>query len=510
MARALLSVSDKRGLIEFAKELIQLGWEIVSSGGTAKALRDAGIPAIPVPEVTGFPEMLEGRVKTLHPNIHGAILAKGTDDHLGQLKERNITPIDLVVVNLYPFQETIAKPDVTLEDAIENIDIGGPAMVRASAKNYSRVAIVVNPDRYETIIQEIKSDKAISLATRKKLALEAFQHTAQYDQAISQYLAGLEETEELGENFSLTGKKVQSLRYGENPHQKAAFYSFTGDVSGTLAGAKQLHGKELSYNNLVDLQAAWSVVQEFSEPVVAIIKHTNPCGTATGDTIENAYELALEADPVSAFGGIIGLNKEVNKATAEKIIQTFMEAVIAPAFTEEALEVLTTKKNLRLLAVGTVGIKGKDYWVEPVSGGFLVQETDNKLESIEDWQVVTEQKPTDADMKELFFVWKVCKHAKSNAIVLSKNGQTVGVGAGQMNRVGAAIIALEQAREKAKGSFLASDAFFPFRDTIDTAVKYGVKAIIQPGGSVRDEESIQAANEAGIVMIFTGTRHFKH
>ena len=509
MKRALISVSDKTGVVEFAKELTALGYEIVSTGGTSKALQAADVPVIGISDVTGFPEILEGRVKTLHPAVHGGILAKGTDEHMAVLAEHAIKPIDLVVVNLYPFQATVAKPDVTLADAIENIDIGGPTMVRSAAKNHDRVAIVVNPARYESVIAELKEAGELSLTTKRFLALEAFQHTAQYDAAISHYLTDAFGAEALAGEIAFGGQKIQELRYGENPHQKAAFYRSGIPASGTVANAKQLNGKELSYNNIVDVDAAWQLVNEFAQPAAVIVKHTNPCGTAIGATLEEAYARAYAADSVSAFGGIIAVNRVLNKATAEQIVETFMEAVIAPAFDEDAVEVLKTKKNLRLLEVGEK-LANNELWIEKVSGGFLVQERDNHNLKLEDCKVVTDKVPTEEEMTELIFAWNIVKHVKSNAIVVTRDGQSIGVGAGQMNRVGSAKIAVEQAGEKCNGAVLASDAFFPFRDTIDEAAKAGITAIIQPGGSVRDQESIDACNEHGIAMVFTGVRHFKH
>ena len=509
MKRALISVSDKTGVVEFARELTMLDYEIVSTGGTAKALKEAGVAVTGISDVTHFPEILEGRVKTLHPAVHGGILAKGTAEHMAVLAEHNITPIDLVVVNLYPFQATVAKPGVTLEDAIENIDIGGPTMVRSAAKNHDRVGIVVNPARYDSVIAELKEAGALSLATKRSLALEAFQHTAQYDAAISHYLSDAFGADPFSGEIAFGGQKIQELRYGENPHQKAAFYRSGIPASGTVANAKQLHGKELSYNNIVDVDAAWQLVNEFVQPAAVIIKHTNPCGTAIGETLAEAYHRAYEADSVSAFGGIIAVNRPMDKATAEQIVTTFMEAVIAPSFDEESLDILRTKKNLRLLEIGEK-VPNNDMWIEKVSGGFLVQELDNHVLKAEDVKVVTEKAPTAEQMKELIFAWNIVKHVKSNAIVVTKDGQSLGVGAGQMNRVGSANIAFEQAGEKCKGAVLASDAFFPFRDTIDAAAAAGITAVIQPGGSVRDQESIDACNEHGIAMVFTGVRHFKH
>ena len=509
MKRALISVSDKTGVVEFARALTEVDYEIVSTGGTAKALQAAGVAVTGISDVTGFPEILEGRVKTLHPSVHGGILAKGTSEHMAVLAEHNIKPIDLVVVNLYPFQATVAKPDVTLEDAIENIDIGGPTMVRSAAKNHDRVGIVVNPARYDSVIAELKESGELSLQTKRLLALEAFQHTAQYDAAISHYLSGAFGADPFSGEIAFGGQKIQELRYGENPHQKAAFYRSGIPTSGTVANAKQLHGKELSYNNIVDVDAAWKLVNEFAQPAAAIIKHTNPCGTAIGETLSEAYRRAYEADSVSAFGGIIAVNRPMDKKTAEQIVTTFMEAVIAPSFSEESLEILKTKKNLRLLEIGEK-LPNNELWIEKVSGGFLLQEMDNHTLKAEDLQVVTEKAPTEEQLKELIFAWNIVKHVTSNAIVVTKDGQSLGVGAGQMNRVGSANIAFTQAGEKCKGAVLASDAFFPFRDTIDAAAAAGITAVIQPGGSVRDQESIDACNEHGIAMVFTGVRHFRH
>jgi len=509
---ALISVSDKTGIVEFAGELVEMGYSIVSTGGTAHILKEAGVAVTPVSELTGFPEILEGRVKTLHPKIHAGILAKGEPAHLEQLKKMEIDPFELVVVNLYPFRETIAKKGVTLDEAIENIDIGGPSMVRAAAKNYERVAVLVNPARYNEIIAKLKKSGEIDQKTRFELALEAFTHTAEYDMAISSYLSKKVNGEEFPGVWFLSGHKKQDLRYGENPHQKAAFYSSAQGklAEGTLAGAAQLQGKELSYNNLVDLQSAWSVVSEFTVPAATVIKHTNPCGTALGADILEAYMRAYASDPTSAYGGIIGLNQKVDAKTAREISKTFMEAVIAPGYTKEALDILADKKNLRLLSIGDKTRTEQEYWIEPISGGFLVQEWDSLLIKENDIKVVSQKQPDEELLKELLFAWKVVKHVKSNAIVISKNKQTLGVGAGQMNRVGAAKIALEQAANQVRGAVLASDAFFPFSDTVELAAQQGIKAIIQPGGSIRDEDTIKKANEYGLVMLFTGLRHFKH
>lgn len=510
--RALISVSDKTGVVEFAKELVHLGYEIVSTGGTFKTITQGGVEATYVTQVTGFPEILEGRVKTLHPHVHGGILAKRIPAHLAQLEELGIVPIDLVVVNLYPFKQTIAKKNVTWEEAIENIDIGGPTMVRAAAKNYLAVTIIVNPDRYQKVINQLKSTGEVSAELRFSLAAEAFAHTADYDTYIADYLSKAAGQAELfPSNLVLRGEKIQELRYGENPHQKAVFYRETGAKGAGVGTARQIHGKELSFNNIIDLNAALELVKEFYRPAAVIIKHTNPCGTALGENPAEAYEKAFDADPVSAFGGIVGLNREVDQETAEKMTGTFLEAVIAPAFSPEALDVLTKKANVRLLETGDFN-QGENvkFDVKKVHGGFLLQDVDKGQVKEDDLRVVSKRKPTPEELAEMMFSWKVVKHVKSNGIVVSKNQQTIGVGAGQMNRVGAANIAFDQGGEKCSGAILASDAFFPFRDTIDQAAKAGITAIIQPGGSLRDEESIKAADEHGIAMVFTGVRHFKH
>lgn len=507
---ALISVSDKKGIVNFAQGLQNLGYKIVSTGGTAQTLREAGIEVKTVAEVTGFPEILGGRVKTLHPKIHGGILARQTAEHQQQLADLGIEPFALVVVNLYPFRETVAKAGITLAAAIENIDIGGPTMVRAAAKNYERVTVVVNPAHYAEILSELQEQGAVSLRTREKLALEAFAHTASYDVAISQYLGKTFDDPDFPQHCFWEGEKIQDLRYGENPHQKAAFYGFKGAQEGTLTGAKKLQGKELSYNNLVDIEAAWSIATEFSAPAAAIIKHTNPCGASIGKDIQEAYIRAYESDPLSAFGGIVGLNREVDRETAEEIAKTFLEVIIAPSFSEEARTIFAAKKNLRLIAMGNQQTEKKEYWLEPVSGGFLLQERDQAKISAADLQVVTRKQPTAEQIAELLYAWKIVKHVKSNAIVITKNKQIIGVGAGQMNRVGAARIALEQAKNQVRGAVLASDAFFPFSDTVEVAAQAGVSALIQPGGSIRDEDVITKANEYGIVMVFTGLRHFKH
>lgn len=508
--RALISVSDKTGLIDFARELALLDYEIISTGGTYKAIKEAGIPVTYVTEVTGFPEILDGRVKTLNPYIHGGILAMRTPEHLAQLDELHITPIDIVAVNLYPFRQTIAKPDVSLEDAIENIDIGGPTMVRSAAKNYKYVAIVVDPAKYDEIIEKLKAN-ALDEAYRFELARLAFNHTAEYDTYISRYLNSLSsETEPFPKAVILPGEKLMGLRYGENPHQSAAFYAMPDASASSIAKAKQLGGKELSFNNIVDINAALELVREFNVPACAVIKHTNPCGTAIGKDIKDAYVRAFAADPVSAFGGIVALNGCVEADCAAELVKTFLEAVIAPAYTAEALEILATKKNLRIMETGKLEPAASYTDIKRVNGGFLLQDSDSKVVTREELTCVTKRQPTEAEIEELLFAWKIVKHTKSNAIVVTKDGQSLGVGAGQMNRVGSAEIAFKEGGEKCNGAVMASDAYFPFRDTIDAAAKAGITAVIQPGGSIRDDESIVAADEHGIAMVFTGIRHFKH
>ncbi|MGI6434405.1 MAG: bifunctional phosphoribosylaminoimidazolecarboxamide formyltransferase/IMP cyclohydrolase [Syntrophomonadaceae bacterium] len=503
--RALISVSDKTGLIVFAQGLVKMGYEIISTGGTYSALQEAGVEVSKVARVTGFPEILDGRVKTLHPKIHGGILARRNSQHLAELEQNQITPIDIVAVNLYPFRATVSKPGVTLEEAIENIDIGGPSMIRAAAKNYREVLIVTDPSGYPSLLQQLQSG-GVDEATRFNLALEAFRHTASYDAMISTYLVGLAGSQ-LPDTYVNAGEKVYELRYGENPHQRAAFYR---DMlpSGGLPDAEQLNGKELSYNNIIDTQAAWDLVREFTQPACVIIKHNNPCGTALGKSLSEAYERAFAADPVSAFGGIVAFNGQVDGETALKVSKPFMEVVIAPGYDETALEILKKKANLRVLRLD---INPPAAWqVKSVDGGFVVQQTDQDLVQTDDLQVVTTVVPSAEQIEELLFAWKVCKHVKSNAIVLTKEKQSIGVGAGQMNRVGSVRIALEMAGGQAKDSVLASDAFFPFKDSVELAAAGGIKAIIQPGGSIRDAESIEECNRHGIAMVFTGMRHFKH
>ncbi len=508
--RALISVSNKEGIVELAKELVELGFEIVSTGGTKNALKEGGVPVIGISDITGFPEILEGRVKTLHPKIHGGLLAKYDDpSHQAQLSENEIEKIELVCVNLYPFKETISKPDVTPEDAIENIDIGGPAMLRASAKNHQYITVLVDPADYKQVIEEYKTNNETTLETRRTLAAKVFRHTAAYDALIAEYMTNLA-GEEQPEKMTVTYELKQSLRYGENPHQKAAFYQKPLGSAFSVAAAEQLHGKELSYNNINDANAALQIVKEFSEPAAVAVKHMNPCGVGTGKDLFDAFGKAFEADPVSIFGGIIALNREVDGETARKLYEIFLEIIIAPSFSDEALEILTGKKNLRLLKVSFDSNGAGENTLSSIEGGLLVQEQDAFGFEDAEISVPTKREPTEAEWEALKLGWKVVKHVKSNAIVVADQGMTLGIGAGQMNRVGAAKIALEQAGSKAEGAALASDAFFPMDDTVEAAAKAGITAIIQPGGSVRDEDSIKKADEYGIAMVFTGVRHFRH
>ncbi|WP_017318495.1 bifunctional phosphoribosylaminoimidazolecarboxamide formyltransferase/IMP cyclohydrolase [Mastigocladopsis repens] len=517
MARlALLSVSNKTGLIDLARSLVEeFDFEFISSGGTAKALKDAGLPVTKVADYTGSPEILGGRVKTLHPRIHGGILARrDVPEDIADLENNQIRPIDLVVVNLYPFAETISKEGVTLPEAIEQIDIGGPAMLRAASKNFAHLTILCEPGQYEEYLQEMRrSNGEPSLEFRQRCALKGFLHTSSYDQAIAAYLSShltpTSKEGELPQQYSLSGKQLQSLRYGENPHQSAAWYQ-TGTTSTGWAAATKLQGKELSYNNLVDLEAARRIISEFPDtPAAVIIKHTNPCGVALGDTLQAAYQKAFNADPVSAFGGIVALNRPIDAVTATELTKTFLECVVAPGCDSEAQEILAAKSKVRVLILPELS-SGPKETVKVIAGGFLVQASDDVVADTNQWQVVTEKKPTDDELEELLFAWKVCKHVKSNAIVVSSDRTTLGVGAGQMNRVGSVKIALEQAGEKAKGAILASDGFFPFDDSVRTGAAAGITAIVQPGGSLRDQDSIEAANELGLVMVLTGIRHFLH
>lgn len=507
--RALISVSNKANIVPFAAGLVEAGYEILSTGGTLKLLVDEGIAAKSVETVTGFPEILDGRVKTLHPNVHGGLLAKRNNPaHVRALEENNIAPIDMVVVNLYPFKETVTKAGVTEEEIIENIDIGGPTMLRASAKNFTDVIVVVDPSDYDQVLQAEQANGLDNVA-RKKLAAKVFRHTAHYDAMIARYFN--ETTEEVfPESYTVTYEKVQDLRYGENPHQQAAFYEDVQHDGVSLATAKQLHGKELSFNNIQDANAALEIVAEYEEAAVVAVKHMNPCGIGLADNLNDAFTRAYEADPISIFGGIIACNKEVDEATAKQMHEIFLEIVMAPSFTEEALAILTQKQNIRLLEMKEIETAQKTQKITTVKGGILVQTSDDGKVEAADLQVVTDREPTKEELADLLFSWKAVKHVKSNAIVLAKDKQTIGVGAGQMNRVGAAKIALEQAGDKAKGAVLASDAFFPMPDTVEKAAKAGITAIIQPGGSKRDQDSIDVCNAHNIAMVCTNMRHFKH
>ncbi|MDL2276895.1 bifunctional phosphoribosylaminoimidazolecarboxamide formyltransferase/IMP cyclohydrolase, partial [Breznakia sp. OttesenSCG-928-G09] len=486
MKRALISVSDKEGLVPFAQSLISLGYEIISTGGTKKVLEESGVQTIGISEVTNFPEIMDGRVKTLHPNVHGALLCvRDNPDHVKQLEELDIKYIDLVCVNLYPFKQTLQKAGVTHEEIIENIDIGGPSMLRSAAKNYKFIPVVVDPQDYDSVIHELKKDGETCLVTREYLAAKVFRHTASYDTIIAQYL-GEKTGAKFPESFTITYDKVQDLRYGENPHQEAAFYK-AADPKYSIANAKQLHGKELSYNNIQDANACIEVLKDFEQPCAVGMKHMNPCGVGIGKTIDEAWDKAYEADSTSIFGGIVSFNREVGEATAEKLSKIFLEIIIAPKFSDKAFEILTQKKNIRLMELDTSLEVNSKLKVTNVNDGLLVQDMDLKNVAEEELTFPTKRKPTKEELEQLIFAWKVVKHVKSNAIVLVKDDMTIGVGAGQMNRVGAAKIAIEQAGEKANGSVMSSDAFFPMPDTVEAAIKAGVTAIIQPGGSIKDQ-----------------------
>jgi len=516
ITRAILSVTDKTGLVEFAQRLAAQKVALVSTGGTAKLLRESGIAVQDISELTGFPEMLDGRVKTLHPKVHGGILhVRDNPQHAAAVQEHGIAPIDMVVVNLYAFEKTAAKPGVKLEELIENIDIGGPSLIRSAAKNFHDVAIVTAPADYAAIAQELEQSGGLSLETRWKLARKAFARTAAYDAAIAATLEKIPsadvETPELNNadfpaTLRLTFHKRMDLRYGENPHQRAALYAEAGTTAG-VANAHPLQGKELSFNNIVDLQAAWDLAQEFEEPAVAIIKHTNPCGTATGKSVLEAYRRALEADPVSAFGGVIGINRPVDGEAAQEIAKLFVECIAAPQFDEAARRAFEGKKNLRLVEVSP---HAPDWVFKHVFGGMLVQDRDHRPLTEADLKIVTQRKPTPEEMRALLFAWKVCKHVKSNAIVYARDGQSVGVGAGQMSRVDSTRIGAMKAVLPLQGTVAASDAFFPFPDGVEEIARAGATAIIQPGGSVKDAEVIAAADRLGLAMVLTGVRHFRH
>ncbi len=510
--RALISVSDKTGIVELARELISLGFEIVSTGGTAQSLHQAGLAVTEVAEVTDFPEILGGRVKTLHPLIHAAILARlDREDQRQELEAYGITPIELVIVNLYPFEQTIAREETGHEEAVEKIDIGGPAMLRAAAKNHAHVTVLVNPDRYSEVLGELKQSGSVSSATRIRLAAEVFSYTAGYDAVIAAYFnarpdAGMEL---YPDRLSLSFKKMQNLRYGENPQQEAAFYASSGTATG-LAAARQIQGKEMSFNNLNDLNAAWELVLEFEQPTAVAVKHANPCGVGSAATPEEAYRLAFEADPVSIFGGILALNRLVEAAAALEMRKVFLEVIAAPNFSKEARSILRDKKDLRLLQMETAANKIDCFDIKKITGGMLIQTNDREPIDLKEGRIVTERKPSAEEWARLVFTQTVVKHVRSNAIVIAGSGQTFGIGAGQMSRIGAARIALNQAGTKARGAVLGSDAFFPFNDTVEEAAKAGITAIVQPGGSLKDQDSIDLCNQHGLTMIFTARRYFKH
>ena len=508
--RALVSVSDKTGLVPFVKGLQELGWEIVATGGTKKLLDESGVKTIGISEVTGFPEICDGRVKTLHPKVHGGILGRrDIPEHMQTLKENGITTIELVCVNLYPFRQTIAKEGVTMEDAIENIDIGGPSMVRSAAKNWKDVTIVCDPADYDTVLGEIRANGFTCDETRLKLSAKAYTHTAEYDMCIAGYMRG---KAGLNPKLFLEYDLKQPLRYGENPHQSANFFSTLEPVPYSLAFATQIQGKELSYNNIQDANAALNVVRDFDEPFCVALKHMNPCGAAVGKTIEDAWQAAYEADKVSIYGGIVAVNRELTAEVALGMKPIFLEIVIAPSYSPEALEILSTKKNLRVMKVDMTKSSAPVPQFISVNGGMLAQQLDTQIEAIKPEMCVTQTKPTAEQMADLDFGWKIVKHIKSNAIAVVRDGHTIGVGAGQTNRVGSAEIALKEAQAAGftSGLILASDGFLPFGDTVALAAQYGVAAIVQPGGSIRDEESIAEADKLGITMLFTGVRHFKH
>ena len=511
--KALLSVYDKTGVESLGRRLTDAGYELISTGGTHRSLADAGVPVRQVSDVTGSPEILEGRVKTLHPTIHGGLLARrDSPDHMAELQAQGIDAIDLVVVNLYPFAETISKPDVTLADALENIDIGGPTMLRAAAKNFPSVAVVVDPADYDWVADALAGD-GLDHGQRRSLAAKAFQHVATYDAVVADYLAtDPASEEEMPEQLTIGLTRVSALRYGENPHQRGALYVSSGGGSGGLARARQLHGRELSFNNLMDADAAWRIVSDYADPTVCVIKHANPCGLASSDDVAEGYRRAYEGDPVSAFGGIVGFNRPVTAEAAQAMDPVFYEVVVAPSYEDDALATLQRKRNLRILTVdrAATGAGAADYDIRPLSGGVLVQTPDAIAEYPEQWTTATQRAPTPEELADLAFAWKAVKHIKSNAIAFVKNRTLVGMGAGQPNRVVSVHLSQRAAGEKSTGCALASDAFFPFPDNIELAAEAGITAIVQPGGSIRDDEVIAAADAAGIAMVFTGVRHFRH
>ncbi len=511
MKRALISVFDKTGIVEFAKSLDSMGWEIISTGGTSKKLKEEGIKVMDISDLTHFPECFDGRVKTLHPNVEGGILAiRDNENHKQQMTDLGIQPIDMVVCNLYPFKQTILKPNVSHEEIIENIDIGGPTMIRAAAKNYKFVTVLTDPEDYDLVINELKTNGDTSTETKEMLAAKVFIHTSHYDALISGYFS-----EKLNlkypKTITLTYEKKQNLRYGENPHQSAAFYASIKATEGTLTNAVQLHGKELSYNNIGDTDGALETLKEFDDPTIVAVKHANPCGVGSAPTLVEAYHRAYEADPVSIFGGIVAANREIDTETATEMSKIFLEVIIAPSFSKKALEILSKKKNIRLLQLENIGhTYPNTSKAKTVLGGLLIQELDSQLLNDANVKVVTKRQPTENEFRDLIFAWKIVKHIKSNGIAIAKNLCSTGIGPGQVSRIGALENAIRQGGNKIAGSVMASDAFFPFPDCVETAHKAGITAIIQPGGSVKDQESIDAANKYGIAMLFTGMRHFKH
>lgn len=514
--KALISVSDKTGIVDFAKELEKQGIEIISTGGTYKKLKEEGVNAIEISELTGFPECLDGRVKTLHPIVHAGILAmRNNESHMKQLQDLNIDTIDFVVVNLYPFKQTILKDNVTRAEAVENIDIGGPTMLRSAAKNYQDVAVITDPKDYEIVLKELKEDGKVSLDTKFYLMQKVFEHTSNYDTMISKYIKQQRNDDSFPEELSLTYEKVQEMRYGENPHQKGCLYKEIGKCTGSLTVAEQLNGKELSFNNINDTNGALELLKEFEEPTVVACKHGNPCGVGSGNDIYEAWKKAFEADKTSIFGGIVVANREITKQVAEEMSKIFLEVIVAPSYEKEALEILKSKQNLRVLVLPEITVKQPEnaYDIKKINGGIIVQTIDSKL--LDEYEVVTDRKPTDKELEDMLFTWKIVKYVKSNGIALGKNKQSIGIGPGQVNRIWATKQSVEHAEELiqegiTKGAVLASDAFFPFDDCVEEAHKAGITAIIQPGGSVRDQDSIDKCNEYGITMIFTKMRHFRH
>ncbi len=514
--KALISVSDKTGIVDFAKELVNLGVEIISTGGTYKKLKEEGVNAIEVSELTGFPECLDGRVKTLHPSVHAGILAiRNNEAHMNQLSSLHIDTIDFVVVNLYPFKQTILKDNVSREEAVENIDIGGPTMLRSAAKNYQDVSVITDPNDYEKVLQELKTDGQVSKDTKFYLMQKVFEHTANYDAMIYNYIKEQRNDESFPNELTLTYEKVQEMRYGENPHQKGCLYKEVGKCEGSLTIAEQLNGKELSFNNINDTNGALELLKEFEEPTVVACKHGNPCGVGSADNIYSAWKKAFNADKTSIFGGIVVSNREITKDIANEMKEIFLEVIVAPSYEKEALETLQTKKNLRVLLLPSIEKKQKEnaYDIKKINGGIIVQTIDAKL--LDGYEVVTNRKPTDKELEDMMFTWKIVKYVKSNGIALGKDKQSIGIGPGQVNRIWATQQSVEHAEELiekgiTKGAVLASDAFFPFADCVEEAHKAGITAIIQPGGSIRDQESIDKCNEYGISMIFTGMRHFRH